>query len=327
MAGKLKALSQEFFDHDYATAAGAFDLECSPRRCRNAHHAERAPGRMPGSFRRSLRARLVASFLAVLRVTVLVVGAIVYLRATDDLTASVYDRLDAVAGIKADALDRWIDEQTRNVVFIGVMPGVGDDARTFSTRRRPRPTAHGRRRSTAGAPRDGGRADGGCRGDLHRRPAGTIKLSTLAGHEGTSVATRAFFTDGLRRTRPSRTPIDRRLTGRPTITVATPLFDQDGKGQRVAVMAANLSLAATRPDRRGPDRPRRDRPGVPRRAGRASDPGHAPADGRSGPSIRRAVDAVVAAQSGRGLYADATGAPVIGVYRGCRDRRRDWSPR
>ena len=69
-------------------------------------------------LRRSLRARLVASFLIVSAITVLVVGAVVYVRATDDLTSSVYDRLDAVAGIKADALDRWIDEQTRNVVFV-----------------------------------------------------------------------------------------------------------------------------------------------------------------------------------------------------------------
>ena len=70
-------------------------------------------------------------FLALSTVTVLVVGVIVYVRATGDLTASVYDRLDAVAGIKADALDRWIDEQSRNVVFVGVVPGVGDDARAL----------------------------------------------------------------------------------------------------------------------------------------------------------------------------------------------------
>ncbi len=70
-------------------------------------------------------------FLALSTITVLVVGVIVYARATGDLTASVYDRLDAVAGIKADALDRWIDEQSRNVVFVGVVPGVGDDARAF----------------------------------------------------------------------------------------------------------------------------------------------------------------------------------------------------
>jgi hypothetical protein len=54
---------------------------------------------LPGALRRSLRTRLVASFLALSAVTVLVVGATVYARATSDLTTSVFDRLDAVAGI------------------------------------------------------------------------------------------------------------------------------------------------------------------------------------------------------------------------------------
>ena len=88
-------------------------------------------GRPSWPWRRSLRARLIASFLLLSTVTLLVVGAIVYVRATDDLTNGVYDRLDAVSSVKADALDRWIDEQTRNVVYVGAIPGFGDDARVF----------------------------------------------------------------------------------------------------------------------------------------------------------------------------------------------------
>src|SRR5689334_3233135 len=87
--------------------------------------------RIPWPWRRSLRARLVAYFLLLSTVTVLIVGAAVYLRATNDLTAGVYDRLDAVAAVKADSLERWIDEQTRNVVYVGAIPGFGDDARTY----------------------------------------------------------------------------------------------------------------------------------------------------------------------------------------------------
>ncbi len=49
---------------------------------------------------------------------------VVYLRATQDLTASEYDRLTAVAAVKSDSIDRWIDEQRRNVVFVGADPGV-----------------------------------------------------------------------------------------------------------------------------------------------------------------------------------------------------------
>ena len=59
----------------------------------------RRAGRILGPFRRSLRARLVGYFLLLSTVTVVLVGVIVYARATGDLTASVYDRLDAIAGI------------------------------------------------------------------------------------------------------------------------------------------------------------------------------------------------------------------------------------
>src|SRR3954469_7133730 len=90
-----------------------------------------ATTRIAWPWRRSLRARLVAYFLLLSTVTVLVVGTIVYVRATADLTAGVYDRLDAVASVKADSLERWIDEQTRNVVYIGSIPGFGDDSPTF----------------------------------------------------------------------------------------------------------------------------------------------------------------------------------------------------
>ena len=70
---------------------------------------------------------------------------------------------------------------------------------------------------------------------------GNIRLSTLAGDEGKAQATESFFTDGSSHTTVQNVYTSD-LTGRPTITVATPLFDQDGGGQRVAVLAANLSL-------------------------------------------------------------------------------------
>ena len=209
----------------------------------------RIPGAGRNPLRRSLRARLVASFLLVSAITVVVVGAVVYVRATDDLTASVYDRLDAVVGIKADALDRWIDEQTRNVVLINLMPGVGDGARDLLDPATPPAIATDAderlRALLATMVAQTADAEEIFLVDL----AGTVKLSTFPGHEGASVATKDFFTTGSARTTVQNT-YRSPLTGQPTITVATPLFDADGKGQRVAVIAANLEPRATRPDRR-----------------------------------------------------------------------------
>ena len=269
--------------------------------------------RLTRPFRRSLRARLVGSFLLLSTITVVVVGAIVYVRATDDLTNSFYDRLDAVAGSKADALDRWVDEQSRNVVFVSRMPGVGDDARTFLDERAA----------------EADRADAGARlrqmlETVVTQTAdaeeifildldGTVKLSTLAGHEGASQAREPFFTTGSSHTTVQNS-YRSTLTNLPTITVATPLFDQNGGGRRVAVIAANLSLERV-------DRIVLERTGL-GATGRAY---LVDADGRliqgtsaggSGGMIHSpAVDQVASGQSGRGLYADYQGNPVIGVYR------------
>jgi PAS domain S-box-containing protein len=269
-----------------------------------------------GPFRRSLRARLVGYFLGLSTITVLVVGVIVYARATSDLTTSVYERLDAVAGLKADALDRWIDEQSRNVVFVGVMPGVGDDARVYldlASNASERDAAEDSLRQVlATVVSQTADAEEILVLDLE----GTIRMSTLADHEGLSQAEESFFVTGSSHTN-VQNAYRSTLTGRPTITVATPLFDRDGKGQRVAVIAANLSLQRV-------DRIVLERTGL-------GATGRAYLVGRDGELIQgtggdgaaldsAAVEAIVAGQSGRGLYADPGGTPVIGVYSWIEDR-------
>src|SRR4029079_7670560 len=101
-------------------------------------------------------------------------------------------------------------------------------------------------------------------------------------------------------------------TNLPTITVATPLFDNSGGGRRVAVLAANLSrerVAVMVLERTGLGA-----------TGRAY---LVDADGRliQGSSVAgsggvihsTAVDLVASGQSGRGLYADYQGTPGRGV--------------
>jgi len=272
--------------------------------------------RLPGLFRRSLRARLVAYFLALSTVTVLVVGAVVYARATADLTASVFDRLDAVAGIKADALDRWIDEQSRNVVFVGVMPGVGDDVAAYLAAATPpadRDSAEKRLRTVLDTVvQQTADAEEIYVLDLE----GTIRISTLASSEGRSAAAEPFFATGSSHTY-VQNAYRSGLSGLPTITVATPLFDQSGKGQRVAVVAANLSLQRV-------DRIIQERTGL-------GDTGRALLVGADRELIQgtsqtatalhsAAADAIAAQESGQSLYVADDGMPVIGVYAWLPDR-------
>ena len=231
----------------------------------------------------------------------------------------MYDRLDAVAGIKADALDRWIDEQSRNVVFVGVMPGVGDDARAFLD-----PETAGAR--TGAAPRSG------CGHVLATFVAqtadaeeiyildldGTIRLSTLAAHEGAVRGDRAVLHDRVvAHDRAERLPLE-------------PDRAADDHGRDAAVRPGRQGPAgrrrrgqpeppAGRPDRRSSGPASARRAGPISSAGRCADPGHhGRAGGGGAPSA--AIDAIAAQQSGRGLYTDADGTPVIGVYTWLPDR-------
>jgi signal transduction histidine kinase/DNA-binding response OmpR family regulator/HPt (histidine-containing phosphotransfer) domain-containing protein len=269
-------------------------------------------------WQRSLRARLITYFLLLATVTALVVGAIVYVRATGDLTNALYDRLGAVAAVKADAIDRWIDEQSRNVVFVSAMPGVGDDARTYLD-----PTAQADARARAASDlTDDLKTVVSKTADAEEiyilDLSGTIQLSTLASDEGKSQADQPFFKGGTSQTTVQNEYVSS-LTNLPTMTVATPLFDRNGLGQRVGVLAANLSLARL-------DQIVQQRTGL-GETGRTYLVGpdrrliSSTTNGSSGTLDSYGIEqAVVDHQDGQGLYADNRGVPVIGVYTWLPDR-------
>ena len=73
-------------------------------------------------------ARLVGSFLVLSIVMVAVVCVVTYYRAKSSLESSVYARLGAVADAKTSALDNWVADQQRNLVFVGTLRQVGNEA-------------------------------------------------------------------------------------------------------------------------------------------------------------------------------------------------------
>ncbi|MFI5199457.1 MAG: histidine kinase dimerization/phospho-acceptor domain-containing protein, partial [Candidatus Limnocylindrales bacterium] len=250
--------------------------------------------------------------------TALVVGAIVYVRATGDLTNAIYDRLGAVAAVKADAIDRWVDEQSRNVVFVSSMPGVGDDARTYLD---PAAPADARQQAATELRNDlktvvSKTADAE---EIYILDlSGTIQISTLAQDEGKSQASQPFFKGGASQTTVQNVYVSS-LTNQPTMTVATPLFDNNGLGQRVGVLAANLSLARL-------DQIVQQRTGL-GQTGRTYLVGpdrrliSSTAGAGGGVLDSTGIEqAVVDHQNGQGLYVDDRSTPVIGVYTWLGDR-------
>ena len=270
--------------------------------------------RVPGPWNRSLRARLVGTFVLLSAITVAVVGVVVYLRATQDLTASVFERLGAVADVKADSLDRWIDEQRRNVVFVGSIPGFGDQARILLDETQSaadRRVAHDQLQETLQVVvQQTSDAQEFVLLDLD----GNVEVSTVPGHEGASQANEYFFQNGISHTT-VQNAYRSSLTGLPTITVSNPLFDANGRGRRVGVLAGNLNLE--RIDRIVLERTGLGEGGATYLVGSDHRFVHARlnqgayANGVDSDAIGHALDG----NNGQALYTDFRGVPVIGVYR------------
>ena len=266
-------------------------------------------------------ARLVLTFLALSLLMVGIVGAVSYLRARSSLEAQVFDRLNAAEQLKADSLDRWIDEQRRNVVFVGGLLGgfnSGDSGglgkaaeqvlqggqEPVAAPSRTRPSS--RRWSTSSPRRRTHRSSSSSTSTARfsSRRSRTTRAGTSPRSPGSHAAAPAR---SFSRSRPPA------LTGKPAITIATPLFDRDG--QRIGVVAANLNLE--RLDRIVLPASGLGKTGASYLVGANGRFVHASLD--AGPNTKgvssQGIDRAIAEQSGQGLYTNYRDTPVIGVYR------------
>ena len=271
----------------------------------------RTPGR-----RRSLMTRLVASFLLLSVLMVGVVGVVAYLRAKSSLQGTVFDRLGAASELKADSLDRWIDEQRRNVVFVaGVLGGyeTGESVTDLNEdvlRVLDDPGERAAHESVGGLLSYVVSKTADAQEFLVLDLDGRIVVSTVDDHEGLDQSTTDFFVTGSSNTyvQPVATTD---LSEAQVIVIATPLFAPDG--QRVAVVAGVLNL--TRLDQIILQETGLGETGEAYLVGSDGGPVHAGMheefpDGVSSGGIDRAL----AQTDGQGLYENYRGEPVIGVY-------------
>ena len=267
-----------------------------------------------GVFRRSLMARLVGSFVVLSIVMVAILCYVTYDRAKASLESSVYLRLGAVADAKTTALDNWVADQQRNLVFVGTLPEVDVEAAQLLS---PSTPAAAKRRALGQLQQELSLAvqrTTDSQEFLLLNLNGIVVVSTFPGHAGKSQANVAYFRQGLSHTAVDN-PYYSSLTGQPTMTVSTPLFLNGGLGRQAGVLAANLNIAridqiVIPPDGLG-------KTGIAYLVGRdrrlvdrilATGP-------YSGVVRSAAIDSAAARHSGQGLYTNYKGVPVIGVYR------------
>jgi len=272
---------------------------------------KKRPGR-----RRSLMARLVASFLILSVLMVAVVGIVAYLRAKSSLEGTVFDRLEAASELKADSLDRWIDEQRRNVVFVaGLLGGYETgggvaDLNVDAARLLDAPDDRAAHEAVSGLLAYVVSKTADAQEFLMLDLDGRIVVSTVDAHEGLDQSAADYFVTGSSNTyvQPVSTTD---LSAAPVITIATPLFARDG--QRVGVVAAVLNLE--RLDRIVLQQTGLGETGETYLVGDDGRFVHARMQGEFPDGVRsHGIDQALAETDGQGLYDNYRGEPVIGVY-------------
>ena len=268
----------------------------------------------PLFWRRNLTTRLICTFLILSLIIVSLVGIIVYFQATQSLTHSVYDRLDAVATLKEGVLNNWVDDQTQNVVMMAGIPGIRKQSGILFSSPETSPERKAAYAELSGfLPQLVSRTtymDEISIIDLN----GSIAVSSDRAHEGQSVAMDPYFSEGKSRT-VATTVYSSTPDEKPVIIIATPLFDMEGK--RIGVLASQLSLAHT-------DRIIFERTGLgtsgetylvdPSRMIVSKSP--LMKNGTSSQFVHsEGIDAALNGSDGSGFYRNYAGVPVVGVYR------------
>uniref|UniRef100_A0ACD5GSF7 Sensor histidine kinase n=1 Tax=Desertifilum tharense IPPAS B-1220 TaxID=1781255 RepID=A0ACD5GSF7_9CYAN len=189
---------------------------------------------------KSLMARLVSSFSVLSFTTVTLVGTVAFIRAKVELRNLVFERLTAIANLKEDALDLWVEAQQEATVSLAQLSEVRSQAEILLTRPENDPqsqSAHYLLMQYFNSAMTS-------RPELEEvfiltKVGGQIRLSTDEQIEGEYRVKNRYFTEGLKRTFVQNV-YPSTATGRPTMTISTPLYALNG--ELIGVLGAHLNL-------------------------------------------------------------------------------------
>lgn len=258
--------------------------------------------------------RLISAFSVLSLVTVSSAGAIAFFRARSIIERLIFERLEVTATLKEEALNLWVENQRETVAALAQLPEIRDRASSLLSS-----TA-----SEAEANSAYTHIQEFLTSTVTTRPefkelfiltdvGGQIVASTDPSREGLYRVKDKYFTEGregtfVQNVYPSSS------TGKPTMTISTPLLDE--KGDRVGVLAAHLNLE--RMDRIVLERTGLGESGEAylidpfnlfvsaQRFGRSEFPRGVHSDG---------IKAALLGEDGSKLYLNYAEVPVIGVYR------------
>jgi PAS domain S-box-containing protein len=187
----------------------------------------------------SLMARLVASFLGVSVLTVALVATLAFVRARTALREQLFERIEALAASRENQLGRWVSEQRLEAEFLArletLRSGIGPVTGTGGS-----VTAQQAYRSMLALLVDADTLEPDFREIFVLSiPGAKVLVSTDTTRRGEYRVTDQYYLEGRGRTF-VQSVYPSPISGRPALTVATPLTD--ARGDTVAVLAAHLDL-------------------------------------------------------------------------------------
>lgn len=263
---------------------------------------------------KSLRVRLIGSFLALSVLAVTSMGMSAYFYARESLKQAVFQSLSVAANLKEDQLSRWIDAMRNDVLMVAEQPDVHQAALALLATDASTLSADAAYPSLSAA----------LRRVLRNRPdfkeimvlsaeGGKILVSTQGAHEGDYRINDSYFVYGRQNTYVQNVYVWP-VTLEPTMTIATPLVDQSGKVCGVLAVHLNLDrldqiiLQQTGLGETG-ETYLVDRYNVfvaAKRFNRQDFPRGVHTEG---------IDAALQGKNGQGVYLNYASLPVVGVYR------------
>ena len=262
--------------------------------------------------RLNIQTRLVVYYLTFAMITIGVVTFFAYNQAVQSLRASVDDKLNTVAELKASNLNRWVDDQQRNAVLVSNLPELRSLSGTFLNSEGSLEERILARRELTQLLNIIIQQTNDFQDiqilDLH----GRIVVSMMPALVGVPQADERFFREGMDETF-TQTFYHSDQLGKTTLTVATPLLDEHEK--RVGVLALHFNMKWV-------DRIIRENPQFISDTVQTYllDPGHrAISDdpvilARSVPLDSPAIDLALQGREGSSSYVNHNGVEVIGKY-------------
>lgn len=266
---------------------------------------------------KSLMVRLVTSFLALSAIGVTIIALISLVIVRNALTQSIYERLGAVATLKEDELDRWVDEQRNEVAAVAQLPNLALNLRLLwlivdpSNQPLQYEIAHDYLAELLKV-------------EVENNPSfqemfilssvgGKILVSTSPENEGQYRVSDTYYTEGRKDVFVQNVYISPQ-TSKPAMTISSPVFDESGN--LLGVVAAHIDIE--RLDQLILQRAGLGETGETYLVDRFNNFVSAPRFGnREFPRgvHTEGIDAALEGNDHFGLYTNYENVPVIGVYR------------